>query len=153
MDGNKSISCKINDELQSLQLKEYELNLNKDTYKLTIEVFSEPSILFTLKQTNLISDIYYQKKYKYQEILNIMKISSQLYDDIKKISNFWDMAITRKIVNLQEERPNKRMLLKFTTEIYFQKIETIIELIEHQNKSNELMKIILNEINNLKNNP
>jgi len=159
MDDIKSPCDKLNNELeqqnqnQSLQLKEYEFNLNKDSYKLTIEIFSEPSILFTLKQTNLISDIYYQKKYKYQEILNIMKISSELYDNIKKISDFWDMAITKKIVNLHDDRSNKRMLLKFTTEIYFQRIETIIELIEHQEKPNELMKIILNEINNLKNNP
>ena len=149
--------CKINEELEpkkkSLQLKEYEFNLNKDTYKLTIEIFSEPSILFTLYQTNIISDIYYQKEYKYNEILNIMKISSELYDSIKKIADFWDMAITKKIANLEDERSNKRMLLKFTTEIYFQKIETIIELIEHQRKSNELMTIILKEINNLKTNP
>ena len=157
MDDLKSTCCKINDKLEtpnkSLQLKEYEINLNKDTYKLTIEVFSQPSIIFTLNQTNVLSDIYYQKEYKYHEILNIMKISSQLYDDIKKIADFWDMAIAKNIVNLQEERPNKRMLLKFTTEIYFQKIETIIELIEHQKKPNELMETILNEINNLKTNP
>ena len=157
MDDLKSTCCKINDKLEtpnkSLQLKEYEINLNKDTYKLTIEVFSQPSIIFTLNQTNVLSDIYYQKEYKYHEILNIMKISSQLYDDIKKIADFWDMAIAKNIVNLQEERPNKRMLLKFTTEIYFQKIETIIELIEHQKKPNELMKTILKEINNLKTNP
>lgn len=99
MDDLKSTCCKINDKLEtpnkSLQLKEYEINLNKDTYKLRIEVFSQPSIIFTLNQTNLLSDIYYQKEYKYHEILNIMKISSQLYDDIKKIADFWDMAMQR----------------------------------------------------------
>ena len=42
---------------RSLDLKEYELNLNNDRYKLTIEIFSKPSIRFTLKQANLITDI------------------------------------------------------------------------------------------------
>ena len=138
---------------RSLDLKEYEFNLNNDRYKLTIEIFSKPSIRFTLKQANLITDIYYQKEYEYQEIIRLMKMSSDLYDNITKILNFWDMAIAKKIVNLEDENPNGRMILKFTTEIFFQKIEAKIELIEFQRRPEELMKTILKEINQLKNNP
>lgn len=157
MDENEKTLSRNKDELEqnnnSLNLKEYEFNLNNDIYKLSIEIFSKPAIRFTLKQTNLISDIYYQKEYEYQEIIRLMKMSSDLYNSITKILDFWDMAITKKIVNLEDEKPNGRMILKLTTEIFFQKIETKIELIECKNKSAELLETILNEINNIKNNP
>ena len=65
MQGIKSNLFLLQEEFdtpkKSIQSKEYDLKLNEDNYKLIIDIYEDPSINFSLKQTNKITDVYYIK--------------------------------------------------------------------------------------------
>ena len=76
--------------------KEYELNLDKDTYSLKIEVISKEKMSFYLRQINNISYTYYYHEYNYETLVKELVLPAQHYDNIEKIYKFYDTAIEKK---------------------------------------------------------
>ena len=86
--------------------QEYDFKINDDNYKLTINVYSNQTIHFYIKQTNKITIYYYEKEYTYDEITKTLILIKDYYNDIMKVFNFYNTAITKKKILLKEEKNN-----------------------------------------------
>jgi hypothetical protein len=74
--------------LNTILSKEYEFQINNDIYKLKIDVNSNQTINFYVKQTNKIAKYYYEKEYTFDEIINALKLLKEFYNDIEKVFVF-----------------------------------------------------------------
>ena len=92
---------------QVIQSNEYDFQINEENYKLKIEALSNQTIHFYLKQTNKLPIYYYEKNFAYEEILQSLVLTKSLYNDIAKIFKFCDISITKKKMNLKEEKEKK----------------------------------------------
>ena len=64
--------------------KEYELNIDKQKYKLIIEIFKN-EIIFKVKKTNYIAFIYYTKTFTYHELSNQLNLKNNLVSEMFEI--------------------------------------------------------------------
>ena len=53
-----------------IQTKEYDYQINADTYALRITAYSDQTMHFYLKQTNKMSIYYYENIFTYDQIIN-----------------------------------------------------------------------------------
>ena len=136
---------------QLVQSKEYEFQINTDKYSLKIDTYSNQTIRFYIKQTNIITIYYYEKNYTYDDITKALKLLKDYYNDIEKIFKFYDTAITKKKVNLKEDKEKKQMILQMEKQLDFDIIQCNIELIQKQISNEEIFKIMTEQINELKN--
>ena len=134
-----------------IQTKEYDYQINADTYVLKITAYSDQTIHFYLKQTNKMSIYYYEKIFTYEQIINTLKVLKELYNDITKVFGFYDMAITKKIVILKEITNKKQMILNMQKEIDFIIVQCNIEMDIKQISNEDMIIIMAEEINKLKN--
>ena len=70
--------------------KEYELNIDNKKYKLKIEL-NINEIIFELNLISEISYYNYIRKYKYNDIIKELNLSENIYNDITKIYNYFDI--------------------------------------------------------------
>ena len=131
--------------------KEYDLQINDDNFKLKIDVYSNQKINFHIKQTNKISKYYYENEYTYDEITKALKLLKEHYTDIIKVFNFYNTAITMKKVLLKEEKEKKQLILNMERELDFDLIQCNLELKEKKINNDEMIRIIIEEINEIKN--
>ena len=126
--------------------KEYELNLDQDTYSLKIEVISNETISYYLRQINNISFTYYYKEYNYETLVKELVLPAQHYDNIEKIFKFYDNAIEMKkvVLNYDKEKNQMILLLNITD------IESKLYLEPNQITNEQMIKILFNEIRELK---
>ena len=153
MESINAPNCDTNQQIQKTvtESKEYEFQINEDNYKLKIDVYSNQTIHFYIKQTNKISIYYYEKEYTYDEITKILLLVKDYYNDISKVFKFYDMAIIKKKVILKEEKEKKQLILNMQKELDFDIMQCNIELKEKQINNDEFMKIISEEINKINN--
>ena len=134
-----------------LQTKEYQYQINSDTYTLRINAYSDQTIQFYLKQTNKIPIYYYEKNFTYDQIINTLKLIKELYNDITKVFSFYDISITKKKIILKKDIKKKQMILNMQKEIDYMLIQCNIEMDQKQLKNEDMIQIITEEINKLKN--
>ena len=142
-----------NDPNQSGQInisKEYELNLDQDTYSLKIEVISNETILYYLRQINNISFTYYYNEYNYETLVKELVLPAQHYDNIEKIFKFYDTAIEKKKVVLNYDKEKNQMILLLNITVFFDDIESKLCLEPNQITNEQMIKILFNEIRELK---
>ena len=142
-----------NDPNQSGQInisKEYELNLDQDTYSLKIEVISKETISYYLRQINNISFTYYYKEYNYETLVKELVLPAQHYDNIEKIFKFYDTAIEKKKVVLNYDKEKNQMILLLNITVFFDDIESKLYLEPNQITNEQMIKILFNEIRELK---
>ena len=142
-----------NDPNQSGQInisKEYELNLDQDTYSLKIEVISKETISYYLRQINNISFTYYYKEYNYETLVKELVLPAQHYDNIEKIFKFYDTAIEKKKVVLNYDKEKNQMILLLNITVFFDDIESKLCLEPNQITNEQMIKILFNEIRELK---
>ena len=70
--------------------KEYELNEGNKNYILKIEL-NINEIIFELNLISEISYYNYIRKYKYNDIIKELNLSSNIYNDITKIYNYFNI--------------------------------------------------------------
>jgi len=133
------------------QSKEYYFQIAEDSYKLKIEIFSDQTMHFCINQINKIQTYYYEKEFTYEKIIKTLKLLREFYKDIEKIFKFYDTAITKKKVLLQEDKEKRKMILNMSREIDFDTIQCDIELEEKKMRNEEMTRIIIEELNKLKN--
>ena len=142
----------IDEESKKLiQTKEYDYQINEDTYALRITAYSDQTMHFYLKQTNKMPVYYYEKNFTYDQIINTLKLLKELRKDIIKVFAFYDTAITKKKVILKEDTKKKQMILNMQKEIDFELIQCNIEMDQKQIKNEDMIRIMAEEINKLKN--
>ena len=130
--------------------KEYELNLDQDTYSLKIEVISNETILYYLRQINNISFTYYYNEYNYETLVKELVLPAQHYDNIEKIFKFYDTAIEKKKVVLNYDKEKNQMILLLNITVFFDDIESKLCLEPNQITNEQMIKILFNEIRELK---
>ena len=137
-------------ENDSFNIKEYELNLNNDIYKLQIEN-SSLKILFKLRPINNITTYYYLKEYKYEDIIKELKLSKKQYNNLTNIEEFIDKSLTNKNVNLIEDNKNTMKLCIKTKEDSKKEEEKFLYLKKEKISNKEILNILIDEINEMKN--
>ena len=130
--------------------QEYELNLGEDTYLLKMEIISKQKIGFNIRQINNISYYYFYEEYDYESLIKELTLPSQHYDSIDKVFKFYDIAINKKKVTLTYDKDKKEMALVLKITIMFDEIESKLYLKENQLTNEEMIKILFNEIRDLK---
>ena len=130
--------------------KEYELILDQDTYSLKIEVISKEKISYYLRQINNISFTYYYKEYNYETLVKELVLPAQHYDNIEKIFKFYDTAIEKKKVMLNYDKEKNEMILLLNITVFFDDIESKLYLEPNQITNEQMIKILFNEIRELK---
>ena len=130
--------------------KEYELNLDKDTYSLKIEIISKEKMSFYLRQINNISYTYYYNEYNYETLVKELVLPAQHYDNIEKIYKFYDTAIEKKKVVLNYDKEKNLMILLLKITVFFDDIESKLYLDSNQLTNEEMIKILFNEIRDIK---
>ena len=132
-----------------LQTKEYEFQIKIDKYILKIDTYSNQTMYFYIKQTNNITIYYYERKFTYDKITKELKLLKDYYNDITKIFEFYDTAITMKKVTLKEDKENKQMVLQLEKQLDFFTIQCDIGLMQRQINSEEIFMIITQQINEM----
>ena len=134
-----------------IQTKEYDYQINADTYALRITAYSDQTIHFYLKQTNKMSIYYYEKIFTYDQIINTLKLLKEINDDITKVFAFYDMAITKKKVILKEDTKKKQMILNMQKEKDYTMVQCNVEMDIKQINNEDMIRIMAEDINKLKN--
>ena len=113
----KALKPKTAEQIKKELIKEIELQYKKSKYKLKIELDkSRKTLIFELKLTSPKSFYFFQKIYKYDEMINHFKLSQsecnnilKIYEHLKeiKIINIFDDFIKIKANNKYEIKLNK----------------------------------------------
>ena len=140
------INQNINDLLES---KEYELILDKDTYFLKMELYSNNLITLYIRQINNLTFNSYFIEYKYDKLLDLLLLNKKSYDNISKIYNLFDKAFTMKSIKLFKKK-EKKIILLFKYIIDFKEMECMLCLNEMKISNEEMIKILFNEIREIK---
>ena len=128
----------------------YELSLNDDIYLLIMKIIPDNKIHFKIRQINNLSFFYYEREYKYEEITKIFFLENNYYDSINKIFKFYDIAITRKKVNLSLNKEKNTIVLSLKKPMDFDEVECCLNLEEKKLTNEEMLKILFNEIKEMK---
>ena len=119
---------------QEEQKKEYELNINNKRYKLNIEVKMD-EIIFKLNCISEISYYNYIRKYKYNDIIKELNLSTDIFINLSKIFHYFD----NKELSIKEDKSNKVI-----------KINDKDIIILYKNKNEDILEMLIYEINILK---
>jgi hypothetical protein len=128
----------------------YELKINNDTYSITIETINDKKIHFKVLQTNNMSFYYYEETYEYEKISKILFLEKTYYDNIDKVFNFCDKAMKKNKVSLVHDTHKNTMILSFKKIMDFEEVECRLNLKKTKITNEEMIKILLNEINQMK---
>ena len=122
--------------------KSHELKLNKNSYLLTIELENE-KINFKINKPNDRTFYYYYNSFTYDEIINLLKLPTQIYDNISKIYELYEAGLSKKKINLKEDKEEKTMILFLKITMGFDDIESSIALKEKKIPNEEIIKYYL----------
>ena len=132
-----------------VKYKKYELKCEKDIYSLIIEL-SDTSISFEIKNSNKISFYNYKRIFNYDEIIKKFLLVKDYYQDLNKVLDFFDLAFTKEKINLEYNKENNSMILKLKKVVDFNEVECTLELYQNKIEKDELIKSLIDEINEIK---
>ena len=132
---------------QNLRKKEYIINQDNSSYKITI-IGDKKNLIIEIKSNDDIK-YYYYKKYNLSDLIKMINI--KIYDSIEKIIGLIDEAYNHK--NMSIILNNKyNIILKIKYPIGYQDYgEFPLNLYNKTYKLNEKFEILFKEINSLKN--
>ena len=143
------ITPKLNNKI--LNSKKYELKYEKEIYTLIIEI-SDKSIIFSIRNSNKISFYNYESILNYDEITKKFLLLKDVYTDLNKVLDFFDLALTKEKINLEYNKENNAMILILKKVVDFNEVECKLELNQNQIEKDEIIKLLINEINEIRNN-
>ena len=151
MEGTEApIPVDINNKFNKLlENKEYEFKLDNDIYLLKMELYSNGLISLNIRQINNLFFYYYYKEYSYDNLINLLFLAKEQYDNILKIYKFCDKAISKNRVKLIKTN-EKQMTLLLKNIIEFEEIDCKLDLNEMEITNEEMLKILFNEIREIK---
>ena len=130
--------------------RHYEFSLSNDIYLVVIKALSEERIVFQIRQINNISFYYYEKEFTYEEISQIFLLQKNYYDSINKIFKFFDKAVNNSKVTLSQNKEKKTLVLTLKKIMDFDEIDCSFDLMEKKITNEEMLKILFNEIREMK---
>ena len=143
--------------LNIIEAEEIKLQNNK-SYKLKLEdvineleIYSNEKIYFKAKQENKLTNFNYIQNFGYEEIIKKLSLSKEYYNNINKVFEFFDTALTKDRVYLKMTK-NHILKLIVKKNIDFHEVECSLELKENKLKNEELMEKLLIRMNEIKSN-
>ena len=130
--------------------RNYEFSLSNDSYLVSMKALSEERIVFQIRQINNISFYYYEKEFTYEEISQIFLLQKNYYDSINKIFKFFDKAVNNSKVTLSQNKEKKTLVLTLKKIMDFDEIDCSFDLMEKKITNEEMLKILFNEIREMK---
>ena len=153
MEFEESLPPNVNiidaEEIKLQKYKSYKLKLEDDIYELEID--SNEKIYFKAKQENKLTSINYIQNFGYEEIIKKLSLSKEYYNNINKVFEFFDTALTKDRVYLKMTK-NHILKLIVKKNIDFHEVECSLELKENKLKNEELMEKLLIRMNEIKSN-
>ena len=128
--------------------REHILTKKKKSYKLQIYM-DKSFIYFKITENNNISLFYYQNKYNYEQIIELLKLDNKIFINLEIVFDIIENAILDGKIKISFDNYNNIMF-----KIYLQnekKNKNVLILNKQKLGINEKFSIIINEINNLKN--
>ena len=146
----KSITnYKNNANNKILESNIYKINIEKDEYELNMILFDSNIIQFKLLQKNNIPFSYYIEEY---DLENIKKKLFVFFNEMKEVYQFYNKVLLKNKVKLIFIKEENKMCLNFTNIINFdEEVETNLELKEIKLSQEEVFKILVKEVIELKN--
>ena len=111
--------------------KEFELKEENKIYKLKMEL-DKNGIIFELNLISELSYYNYIKRYNYNDLIKILNLSTNIYNNISKIFNYIEL----KEFKILDEKRNKKIIINGKDKI-----------ILNENKNQDIINILINEIN------
>ena len=140
------ISYKEEEQLE----RNYELTLDNDTYLLTMTTMPEDKINYKIRQTNNICFYFYENTFKYAEIAKILLLEKNYYDCINKVFKFYDTAINKNKVSLSHGEKGNTLTLSLKKQMDFDEVECRLDLFEKTITNESMLRILFNEIREMK---
>lgn len=131
--------------------KEYILSLDNISYKLIIS-YNKNDINFTIEKNKEILLYNYIYNYKYNKIVSILKLPSEIYDDSNKIIDLIDNAYENKKIGLKFNDKKTGIFLVIKIIIGFKEIECPIKMQKNDYNIDTKFEVILNEMKSLRQN-
>ena len=132
--------------------KKYQLKYEKDEYNLLIEIYTDDNIYFNLRKSNNLSLYSYMNNYNYNDITSKFLLHKDHYKDLTKVFHFFDLALINNKIKLELDQVKNIMLLKLNKILDFDEIECKIELNKNKMTKDDIINLLIDEINEIKNN-
>ena len=94
---------------EAKEIKENELKLNNDIYKLTLEHTFDEKIFMKIRQTSNLSFYIYKNNFNYEEITKNLSLLKDHYNDTSKVIKFIDIAMNKNKFKLRLNENSKKM--------------------------------------------
>ena len=133
------------------QSKEYILKINNSEYTLAI-TYDTNKILFKIEKKNELQLYNYESKYNYKDIVSILKLPSEIYNESNKVVEVFDKAYENQKLILKFDEDNINILLIVKLSIGFQEIDCPLKIRKKYYDINEKFDIILEKLKSLKQN-
>ena len=140
-----------NEEYLYLEKKEYPLKINNIEYKLTI-LYNEREITFQIDNNKNILLFNYRKLYHFKDLISILNLSFEIYNETGKIVELIDEAYNNDKLKLKFDDKNNNILLIIRIENLQRNQEKYYTIKINKNKYNinEKFDIIIKELGNLR---
>ena len=132
-----------------IQDKEYILKIANVEYKLIVS-YDINNIFFKIERKNELLLYNYENKYNYKDIVSILKLPSEIYNEINKVVEVLDKAYENKKLVLKFDENNINMILIVKLSIGFQEIDCPLQIRKKYYDINEKFDVILGELKTLK---
>ena len=130
-----------------IESKSYNLSLLNEEYELIMNLYNK-YIEFKLIKKNIISIYYYKQKY---DLENINKLLYTFFKEIKDVYNFYDKILNKnkvKLILIEDKiNINFKNIINLDNEI-----EINLEFKKIKINKDDILYILINEVNILKNN-
>ncbi len=128
--------------------KSYELQLGKLSYLLSMKLYTDEKITFHLRQTISISSTIYYKEFNLDDLIKLLSLSKDNFENLSKIFTFLDNQISNnKVVIVQDE---KTMKLCVKNIIDSKEVECTLVIDEKQLSNEEMLSMLYSDIIDIK---
>ena len=131
------------------KIKEYFLKINNEESKLKIS-YDTNNIFLKIERKNELLLYNYENKYNYNDIVSILKLPPEIYNESNKVANVLDKAYENKKLILKFDEDNINIILIVKLSIGFQEIDCPLQIRKKYYDMNEIFNIILGELKSLK---
>ena len=146
---NPLTNYKSNANIKILESQFYKINLDKDEYELNMILYDSNIIQFKLIQKNNIPFSYYLEEF---DLESIKKKLFVFFNEIKEVYQFYNKVLLKNKVKLIYIKEENKMCLNFINIINFnEEVETNLELKEIKLNQDEIFKVLVKEVIELKN--
>ena len=136
---------KVNKEIKLIKSKKYELKYEEDYFTLIIETHSDNNVYFKIRKKHHLSLYHYINCFIYNDLKKFFLSEKEGLKETSNIFNIFDKLIMNSNIKLEYNKQEKLMILKLKDNDYK------IKLYEKTIENNELHYILIDEINEIKN--